>query len=223
VLEGDYTVRMTDGKDVQTGTIHIVPDPLSMNTPADRKAQFDLAMELFGQVEDMAYTTDRLIALRDQAKAVSVKDEALAKRAADFAAALEAQRAKYVPVKEGGGITGEERHREHLVQLYWTVAGFDGRPAPPSYERRDALKKDIAATDQECADLIAKTLGPLNEGLKAAGAAPIADLSRGDWEAKTKKPGSGGSAKGLDLGRGKDRDRDEDEPAFAWTGPVRFF
>ncbi|HJW08860.1 MAG TPA: hypothetical protein VJ483_04450, partial [Holophagaceae bacterium] len=217
VLEGSYTVRMTDGKDVQTGTLRVVPDPLSMNSPADRQAMFGLSMELLGMVEDMAYTTDRLIALRDQAVSADLKDEALKKRASDFAAALETLRAKYVPVKEGGGITGEERHREHLVQLYWTVAGFDGKPAPASYARRDALRKEIAETDKEVAELIAKNLPSLNGALKAAGAVPLADLSHADWDAKTRKGGAGAAGKGMDM----EDDRAQETPT--WMGPVRFF
>ena len=216
VLEGTYKVRMTDGKDVQNGQLTIVPDPLSSTSPADRKAGFDLSMQLFGMVEDMAYTTDRLIALRDQANGTAVQDPGLKQRLGDFAKALEILRAKYVPTKEGGGITGEEKHREHLVQLYWTVAGFDGRPAPESYSRRDALKKDIGETDAEVAAFIGKSLASLNEALKSAGAKPIEDLSHPDWDRKTRRQGGGIPSQASEPDK-------TGESQSLWMGPVRFF
>ncbi|HJU83137.1 MAG TPA: hypothetical protein VJ600_02915 [Holophagaceae bacterium] len=208
VLEGAYTIRMTDGPSVQKTELRIVPDPLSVNTAEDRRAQFDLAMDLFRMIDGMAYTTERLVALRDGARGAQAKDPALKARLEAFAAALETLRAEYVPVKEGAGITGEEKHREHLVSLYQTVAGFDGRPAPAAFARRDALKKDIGATDLAVAQLVAKDLGPLNAALKAEGAAPIQDLTWKDWDART--------ATGPGAGKGSPEE-------LAWSLTARYF
>lgn len=201
VLEGDYTVRMTDGASVQTASIRIVPDPLSVNTAGDRRAQHDLAMELYGMIDGMAYTTARIVALRDQARAVPAKDAALKARVDAFAETLETLRAKYVPVKESAGITGEEKLREHLVTLYQVVAGFDGRPAPAALARRDALKKDIGAADSELAALVAKDLADLNTALRAAGATPLEDLARKDWDARTSSGAGAGGGRPRDFAR----------------------
>lgn len=194
VLEGAYTVRMTDGDRVQTGTLQLVPDPLSRHSAADRAAQFGLAMELYRMQEELAYQVDRMVSLRDQAleRAGAAKDAGLKAKLEGFARAVEERRAKFVPVKSGGGITGEEKLRDHLATLYGTVAGYDGRPGPANYARRDALKKDIAAELDAFAAHTAKDLPALNGALGAAGQGAIQDLARAEWE-KATKPG-GGSA-----------------------------
>ena len=42
-------------------------------------------------------------------------------------AAVDAMRKKIVATKEGGMITGEERLRENLADLYGNVVGYEGR------------------------------------------------------------------------------------------------
>jgi len=41
-------------------------------------------------------------------------------------------------------ITGEERLREFLTELYGTVVFYDGRPADAQFARADALAKELA-------------------------------------------------------------------------------
>ncbi|HET8714824.1 MAG TPA: hypothetical protein VFM16_03295 [Holophagaceae bacterium] len=197
-LEGTYTVRMTDGDKVRTGTITLVPDPLSPHTAADRKAQFELSMELYRMQEDLAYEVDRMVDLRDQAeaRAAAAKDPALKASLAAFAKAVEASRAACVPVKSGGGITGEEKLRDHLATLYGTVTGYDGRPGPANYARRDALKQEMATTLEPFHAEVAAQLPKLDAALQAAGQAPLKDLARADWE-RTTAPGGAPAAKAL--------------------------
>ena len=53
-------------------------------------------------------------------------------------------RKKIVATKEGGAITGEERLREFLADLYGNVVGFEGRPSQTQVERADALARELA-------------------------------------------------------------------------------
>ena len=64
VLPGTYKVRMTKDKQVYETTLQVVPDPRSKHTPEDRKAQFELAMKLYGMLGDMTFAVDRINALR---------------------------------------------------------------------------------------------------------------------------------------------------------------
>ena len=60
VLPGTYTVKMTKDKAVYETKLEIVADPRSKHTPEDRKAQFDLAMKLYGMLGDMTFAVERI-------------------------------------------------------------------------------------------------------------------------------------------------------------------
>ena len=77
------------------------------------------------------------------------------------------------PIKETGGITGEERLREHLGSVYQSVIGAPGPPNRAWLDRIEALGKDIAVADRDTDALIAKQLAALNPKLKAAKLAPL--------------------------------------------------
>ncbi len=188
VLEGSYTVKMTKGKETLTTRLDIQPDPLGIHPKQEREAQFALAMDLYRVLEDMTFTVDRVVDLRNQARDVATKlpDEALKKRLLAFAATLETLRNTYVPVKEGGGITGEERLRDYVATLYGAVTGYPGRPSQAQLDRRDALKKDIAAADREVEAYLQKELPILNQGLGAQ-LQPLKALSHEEWLKAAKK------------------------------------
>jgi hypothetical protein len=175
VTEGTYTVRAVKGKETFTTQLTVVPDPDTKFTASDRKLQFDTAQRIGRMVESMKTVVDRISGLRDQAgaRAKDVKDPKLAAALSKFAADLEIARNKYVPITSTGGITGEERLREHLGTVYQSVIGYPGPPAQSWLDRIDALQKDIAAADGETDELIAKNLAKLNPKLQSAKLAPL--------------------------------------------------
>ena len=54
---------------------------------------------------------------------------------------MDAFRKKIVATKEGGAITGEERLREFLAELYGNVVGYEGRPSQTQVKRTVALRE----------------------------------------------------------------------------------
>jgi photosystem II stability/assembly factor-like uncharacterized protein len=179
VVPGDYTVRLTKGKQVLEHKLTIGLDRRVKFSVADRKAQFDAAMRvhgLFGQMTDLAFKVN---ALRDGAgKRAAALDQAesadLRKELAALAEKADKVRKEIVATKEGGAITGEERLREHMDQLYGDIMFYEGRPAAYLIKRTEDLAhelKDVAAEFQAIAD---KDLPAVNEKLKAANAPPLA-------------------------------------------------
>jgi len=170
VTEGTYTLRAIKGKETFTTQLSVVPDPDTKFTAADRKLKFDTAQRIAQMVESMKVVVDRIVALRDQAeaRAKEAKDRKLAAALEKFAADLEVARNRYVPLKSTGGITGEERLREHLGSVYQSVTGYPGPPAQSWLDRIDALKKDIAVADRETDALIGGQAAKLNPKLRAA-------------------------------------------------------
>jgi hypothetical protein len=189
-LEGTYSVRLTKGKEVLTAPLVLLADPDSPFSAADRQARYDTSLKLFGMLEDMAFTVDRIREVREAARsrATSVGAEALKLRLETFASQAEEARALFVPVKEVEGITGEERLREKLTELYGSVTGYRGQPSRSQLDRMEALRKDISVAAQGFETLLARELPGLNGGLAKAGLAPVAPLDRGTWEARTAKP-----------------------------------
>jgi hypothetical protein len=145
-------------------------------------------MDLYQVLEAMTYTVDRIVDLRDQSKDLGAKatDESLRKRLLAFSSTLETLRNKYVPVKEGGGITGEERLRDFVALLYGAITSYPGKPSNAQLDRKEALKKDIASADKEVETYIQKELPGLNQGL-ASQQLSLKPLSREDWQKAQKK------------------------------------
>lgn len=185
VLPGTYTVKMTKDKQVYTTQLPVGVDPRSKHTPADRKAQFDLALKLYDQLGNMTFATERIngvrLALDDRAAKLPAGDP-LAKRLQAASAAVDELRKKIVATKEGGAITGEERLREFLSDLYGNVNFYEGRPSQTQAERADALARELADVVQSFDAWLAKELAGLNSEITKKQLEPIAPLTRDAWE-----------------------------------------
>ncbi|HEX4822979.1 MAG TPA: hypothetical protein VFV19_01565 [Candidatus Polarisedimenticolaceae bacterium] len=152
VVPGTYTVRMTKGKNTYETKIAIGLDPRSPFTAADRKAQFDAAMKVHGMFGEMTDLTAQVMAVRQGALAVStqVQDgDPLKTDLADVSDGADTIRKKIVATKEGGAITGEERLREHMDDLYGAIVGYEGKPAETLISYSDALKRELGDVSNE--------------------------------------------------------------------------
>jgi photosystem II stability/assembly factor-like uncharacterized protein len=187
VLEGTYTVRLIKGKDVLTAPLVLQADPASPFTRADRQARFDTAMRLYGMIEGLAYTVDRVRELRDEARnrAAACPDPGLKTRLEALATEAEAVRGKFVPVKDVEGLTGEDRLREKLSEIYGAVTGYRGRPSRTLLDRTEAVERDIASATGTFETVLQRELAALNEGLAKAGLPPLKPLERSAWEARS--------------------------------------
>ncbi|MDP9267660.1 MAG: glycosyl hydrolase [Acidobacteriota bacterium] len=186
---GTYTVKMTKGKETYTTQLKLAPDPRSTHTIADRLAQHDLVMKLYNRLTDLTYLVENVVATRDAARERAAKlpaGDAVRAQLDALAADMEALRSRLVAVKEGGGITGEERIREKLGTLYGAVNQYDGRPTQDQFDNFDTMsgRLDKAAADFKAAT--DKALPTVNPGLEGKKLAPITVLSRDDWNKKQK-------------------------------------
>src|SRR2546427_8147892 len=187
VLPGTYTVKMTKDKEVYSTPLVIVADARTKHTAADRQAQFDLAMKLTGVLADMTFAVERMngvrLALDERAAKLPAKD-ALAPRLRAASATADELRKKIVATKEGGMITGEERLRENLTDLYGNVVFYDGRPSQTQVERTEAIARELTDVIKDFDAWTAKELDGLNSALARKRLEPIRLLTRQQWEAK---------------------------------------
>jgi photosystem II stability/assembly factor-like uncharacterized protein len=187
VLPGTYTVKLTKGDQTYTEQLTVVLDPRATYTLADRKAEFDLSMKIYGLLEHMTWGVEAIEAVRNAANARAAKlpeKDPLRKQLQQLAADCDALRSKIVATKEGGMITGEERIRELLGELYGNVTGYDGRPTDYQVKRAESLGHELQDVIDDFQKLTQKDLPGINSSLKKEKMETIAVLSETDWQKK---------------------------------------
>ncbi len=185
VLPGTYTVKLTKDKNVYTTKLQITSDPRVKHTIDDRKAQFDLSLKLYKLLGDMTFAVDRIngvrLALEQRATGLQANDP-LAARLRAASAQVDELRRKIVATKEGGAITGEERLRENLADLYSNVNNYEGRPAQTQIERTDAIARELSDVITNFDAWLTKEITSINTALAGKHLEAIVPLTREDWE-----------------------------------------
>ena len=189
VLPGTYTLKMTKDTATYTAQLVVVSDPRATHTAEDRRAGFDLAVKLTGTLADMTFAVERVNGVRQALEDRAAKlpgGDAVTRRLRAASAAVDALRKRIVATKEGGMITGEERLRENLADLYGNIVFYDGRPSQTQVERADALARELADVTREFDAWATRDLAGLNAALVSKRLEPIALLTRAQWEAAGK-------------------------------------
>lgn len=183
--EGKYKVVLTRHKETYESTVELVPDPRSTHSPEDRAAQSKLVGELYDMLNDLSYTVEGAVELRNQARARADSlgsGDALAKRLRTFADRVESFRGTIVAAKEGGRLTGEERLREHLGDLYGKVNGYEGRPTGGQVELKSVLEGELRKAESDWKALVAKELPGVNAALKGRRLPELRQSTRAEWD-----------------------------------------
>jgi photosystem II stability/assembly factor-like uncharacterized protein len=184
VLPGTYTIKMTKGDQVYTEPLKVVLDPRAKYTVEDRKAQFALAMKLDKMLGHMSYAVSAIEGVRDAAVARGAKlpeKDPLRGRLQQLSTELDNLRSKIVATKEGGAITGEERIREHLGNLYGDVNTYEGRPTDYQVARAESLGHELEDVITDFHKLMDKELAAINAGLQKKKLEAISVLTEADW------------------------------------------
>ncbi|MGA2133519.1 MAG: sialidase [Bryobacteraceae bacterium] len=184
VLPGVYTVRLTKGDKVYNTKIEVVLDPRDKFTVDDRKAQFDLITKLGDTLNHMSWAVDAIIGVRDTATKGAAKlpeSDPLRAKLTGLAESVDAVRSKIVATKEGGMITGEERLREFLTDLYSDVSSYEGRPTDSQVARGGVLSHELDDVIHEFTEIANKQLPDLDRQLTAKKFPAITLLSEDDW------------------------------------------
>jgi hypothetical protein len=200
VLPGVYTVRMTKGDQVYKTNLNIVMDPRANYTLDDRKEQLALALKLTAMLNHMSWAVDAIVAIRDQALADAAKLDTKAPlhdRLTSLATDVDTIRGKIVATKEGGAITGEERLREFMGDLYGDVNQSENRPTDEQTARAKVLDHQLGDVVNELNQLLATKLPDINKSLKQKKLAAIEELSERQWQKTTDTGGSANAAKAL--------------------------
>ena len=187
VLPGTYTVKLTKGDQTYTEQLNVAMDPRAKYSLEERKAQFDLSMKVYKLLEHMTYSVEAIEGVRDatNARAATLAEkDPLRKQLQLLAGECDRLRSKIVATKEGGMITGEERIRELLGQLYSAVTTYDGKPTDYQVARTESLGHELEDVVVEFQKLTEKELPGINATLKKKKLDSIRVLAEGDWQKK---------------------------------------
>jgi photosystem II stability/assembly factor-like uncharacterized protein len=180
VAPGTYTFRLTRGSEVVETKLAIGLDRRAPFTAADRKAQFAAVMAAHALFGDMTELVGKIEAaqdaLRDRLKVVPAAEPLAAKLRA-LADRVDATRKLIVATTEGGAITGEERIREHLDQVYGAMNGWEGRPAKYQLAAVAALRRELGDAQKQLADVTGADWRALDGALEGHKLAPLPALS----------------------------------------------
>jgi hypothetical protein len=78
-------------------------------------------------------------------------------------------RKKIVATKEGGMITGEERLRENLAELYGSVVGYEGLPSEMQVQRTSAIGHELGDVTKDFERWIQIELPKIDKMLEGRG------------------------------------------------------
>ena len=183
VLPGTYPVKLVKGDQTYNGQVTLVLDPRAKFNLDDRKADYDLSLKLYKMLGHMSYEVAAILAVRDGAtdRASKLpKSTPMNARLETLSSKADALRSKIVATKEGGAITGEERIREHVGELYGDVVQYEGRPTNYQVARADSLDHELADVVADFTKLTAD-LPAINSGLQKAKLAPITVPNEAEW------------------------------------------
>jgi|tagenome__1003787_1003787.scaffolds.fasta_scaffold20988914_6 photosystem II stability/assembly factor-like uncharacterized protein len=175
-LPGTYSVRLTKAGQVSTAPLVLTLDKRATFTVADRQAQFAAVERVKGMFARMSKLVAGINGVRGQAAALAGSATAPAdvkSAAAQLNAKADALRKEIVATKEGGAITGEERLREHVDDVYGAINSVEDRPTNYQIARVDALDRELKDVEAEWAAFQSGDLATFNAKLKAASLPPV--------------------------------------------------
>lgn len=195
---GTYTVRITKGDNTFEGTLELINDPASPHSPEDRALQKKTSMQLFTLSEDLAFLNDQVLSMKESAEALkdSARDASLKKSLTAFAIKLEKIRKELVATTGGLAITGEERIREKLSDLYAAVISYEGRPSDSQLDKMEILKEDLNKQKKLTESLWATDLPGINAKLKKTFGTELQPESRETFNKSEDNTGPAISPKG---------------------------
>jgi photosystem II stability/assembly factor-like uncharacterized protein len=185
VLPGTYTVKLTQGDKTYTSQVQIAPDPRSQHSDADRAAQHETAMALYGMLGRLTYVADAVKTLEDAARQRSEtlpKGDSLRRQLASLVGSLAGFRATLVATGPGGWLSGEEQLREKMAKVYGAVNGYDGRPTQSQTDQVKVLGDQLEKAAARLEALQRDEVAAVNRELQKRKLEPLAVKTREEWE-----------------------------------------
>ena len=195
-LPGTYTIRLTKAGQVTTEPLTVKLDDRAQFSVADRQAQYGASERVKGLFGRMSKAVAEINSIRAGADAVAKSASApaaLKAEASKLSAKADDLRKLVVATKEGGAITGEERLREHMDDVYGGITSTEGRPPVYLMQRVDALERELRDVETALETLKSNDLAAFNASLQQAKLPPVT-VAEFDIDAESVADGGRASA-----------------------------
>ena len=175
---GIYKIKILKGENTYQGQVQVVWDPASRHSAADRDLRQAQLMKAYNMLEELAFIDRQITDIRDKAKATAAiaTKSSTRKSLEELSARMDKLHAEIVPIQEGQ-ITGEERLRERVANVYGSIMGYQGRPTDSQVERLDVLEKDVKGYNLQLQEVISTELPAINSMLEKEGLTPISVIT----------------------------------------------
>jgi photosystem II stability/assembly factor-like uncharacterized protein len=169
--EGTYTVKLVKGDKVFTEKLVLAVDPKCVHSKEDRALQQETGMKLYNLQEELAFLSELIKRAGKDASAISdsVKKDDIKNNLKEFSGKLTDLSKTLIASKEGTGITGEEKLREKLSELYGSVIGYPGRPTDSQIERVNGLADEFKKANDSKDKIMTEYFDKINSQLTASG------------------------------------------------------
>jgi len=138
---GVYTVKIVKDDKSWEGKVSIEYDPTIPHTIADRDKRLEILMKAYNLLEDLAYTDKVLSDITAQAreKSAVANNKTLGSMLNDLADNMDVLHKELVATTVTSAITGEEKLREKIADIYSAVNGYQGKPTQNQIDRLEIL------------------------------------------------------------------------------------
>ena len=168
--QGEYTIKLTKGKEAYEHKLLLVPDPSSVHSDEDRAFQHEIAMKLYNMNEEMAYIIDQVEAI--SAKSENLKSNESSRitgKSKKLLAAIEKYKQPLVILTGDNYVdSADPQLRENIATLYGNVASYPGRPGEAKLQRLKFLSDQLADAQKGLKKII-KMKDDLNKALGKEG------------------------------------------------------
>lgn len=185
--EGTYKFKLVVNEKSIEKTIDLKYDPNAKISAEDKRLQREATMKIFAMHEDLAFLSQKIRSVGDTAYARAGSDKAYNEALKVWNSKSEDLLKTLAASVAGTNITGEEKIREKLTELYWKVASSLTRPTDAQLDRIKGLQKEIDEANAKAEALFKSELAKLNALLLKNKQPGIKLLAREQWDKISKK------------------------------------
>jgi photosystem II stability/assembly factor-like uncharacterized protein len=178
VLPGKYSASIQLGDQIYEHNFEVNANTNSDYTQVEQKKQFETAMQLYKQYEDLGKTMEKIVSSQKQIDAL-LANKSINKKLKDqltlYRDSLENIRKFIVPTKQSSIFADEERLRERIAEVYGAVLSYEGEPNNTIYQKIDVLNTEIKQTQDRFSKNKSQHFDKINKQLIAAKLPPLPD------------------------------------------------
>lgn len=178
---GEYTVKVFKGENTYETKIHIKLNPDSPHSNEDRQLRQKTVNQAYGLLETLSFIDKQVTDIMDKAKkSAEGSSKSLKKKLLNLSGKMDAMHKELVATKEGN-ITGEEKLREKIAQMYGYIVFYKGKPTDSQMARLNDLEKEMNVQNESLQKIKQTELVKLNKLLVKAGKEEIKVITKEEY------------------------------------------